>query len=401
MYNGYSFDRLFLPPQQLSAFAANHPTPFFLYDAAGLRQSAQELHSAFSWCPNCRHFYCLRANDNPALLRLFQASDLGAMVTSTEELHLAVRCGFAPADIVFYAPVITDEAMVQIHQTGCQIIFDSLAQVERFAAADWLPETAGLRYNPGQRFKISGLAVSRPECSQFGMTEPELFQAVSCLWASGVSKIGLHAHLVSQTLEEEYLAALCEILLHLSLRLLDRTGIPPVYCDLSGGIGLADEPGAAAPDLVHMARRVRRVCDALLPGSGLEQLQLRTQLGRCLVGRHGVLVSRVAEIRQRQRPILLLDACACDLLRGDRHNAYHHISLLEKPADSPRRMYDVAGMTADHTDFFARSRLLPTAAPGDLCVLHAAGAYTGAGGRCAEYLYGADGSISPTCRTDE
>lgn len=394
-------EQLFLPPQQLSTFAERRPTPFFLYDKAGLHCSVQELHSAFSWFSNSKHFYCLSANANPAIVRLFQASSFGALVTTTAELRLAVYCGFSPADIVFYAPVIAEEAMAQIQKTGCQVIFDSLFQVERFAAAGWLPETAGLRYNPGQRFKIGGVAVSRPECAKFGMTEPELLQAASLLQASGVSSIGVHAQLVSQSLEEEYFAALCDILLRLCLRLRNCTGITPAYFDLSGGIGLADEANAAAPDLVHIARRVQRVCKTLLPGSGLEQIQLRTQLGRCLVGNHGILVSRVAEIRQRQRPILLLDACVGDLMRHDWYNTYHPIHILNKPVNAPRQMYDVSGMTGYQMDQFAHGQLLPPAMPGDLCILYTAGAYTGAAaGNRSEYLYGADGTFS-ACRRRE
>ena len=54
------------------AAADQFPTPFHLYDEAGLRRNARDLNKAFSWCPDFKEYFAVKALPNPAILRILK-----------------------------------------------------------------------------------------------------------------------------------------------------------------------------------------------------------------------------------------------------------------------------------------------------------------------------------------
>ena len=41
--------------------AKRFPTPFHLYDEQGIRERARRLRQAFSWCPDFREYFAVKA----------------------------------------------------------------------------------------------------------------------------------------------------------------------------------------------------------------------------------------------------------------------------------------------------------------------------------------------------
>jgi diaminopimelate decarboxylase len=88
-----------------------------------------------------------------------------------------------------------------------------------------------------------------------------------------------------------------------------------------------------------------------------------------------------------------------NLMRPALYGAYHHISVPAKAGQPCTAMYDVTGSLCENNDKFAVDRMLPELAPGDLVVIHDAGAHGHAMGfqyngklRSAEILVREDGS---------
>ena len=46
------------------------PTPFHLYDEAGIRRNARALKAAFSWNKGFREYFAVKATPNPYILKL-------------------------------------------------------------------------------------------------------------------------------------------------------------------------------------------------------------------------------------------------------------------------------------------------------------------------------------------
>ena len=63
-----------------------YPTPFHLYDEAGIRANAKAVCEAFSWNPGFREYFAVKATPNPFLLDILKEYDMGCDCSSMTEL---------------------------------------------------------------------------------------------------------------------------------------------------------------------------------------------------------------------------------------------------------------------------------------------------------------------------
>ena len=59
-----------LPDSVFEQAAGQFPTPFFLYDEAGIRAAIRELRDAFSWAPHFMEYFAVKATPTPAILKI-------------------------------------------------------------------------------------------------------------------------------------------------------------------------------------------------------------------------------------------------------------------------------------------------------------------------------------------
>ena len=55
----------FVTLAQARAIAAEIPTPFHLYDEAGIRANARKVNAAFSWNKGFKEYFAVKATPNP------------------------------------------------------------------------------------------------------------------------------------------------------------------------------------------------------------------------------------------------------------------------------------------------------------------------------------------------
>jgi diaminopimelate decarboxylase len=401
MTNDYEFDNTFLPDEALAQLAKTLPTPFYLYNEAGIRAACRQLRDAFAWEPGFRQFFPVKALPNGAILRLLREEGMGVVCSSMPELELVRRCGFSGDEILFAAnyPLAEDIAMAAQLHTG--VILDGTCVLDDYAAAGCLPEVVGLRYNPGGAFQVGMQSISRQDKMKFGFTRQQIYDAIPRLQAAGVRAIGLHGYMGGNVTLPGYYEAVARLLFQLAADLHRDTGVEIAFVNISGGLGLAYRDNETAPDLLEEAQRVQQAYNELLVPADLGQVQVHTELGRYLTGPHGILVSRVRYIKETYRTYLGLDACAANLMRPMLYDAYHHISLVGKHQRLGREKYEIVGGVPENTDRMSHdARLLPHAEVGDLVVIHDVGAHGHSMGynyagklRSAEYLYQTDGTV--------
>ena len=59
----------FLTLEKAQEIAAKVPTPFHIYDEAGIRSTARALSQAFAWNPGFREYFAVKATPNPYILK--------------------------------------------------------------------------------------------------------------------------------------------------------------------------------------------------------------------------------------------------------------------------------------------------------------------------------------------
>ena len=67
----------FVSLEQAEGIAQAYPTPFHLYDEAGIRENARKLKEAFSWNKGYREYFAVKATPNPFILNILKEYGCG------------------------------------------------------------------------------------------------------------------------------------------------------------------------------------------------------------------------------------------------------------------------------------------------------------------------------------
>ena len=86
----------FITLEQAKQIAAQIPTPFHLYDEAGIRANARALKEAFSWNKGFREYFAVKATPNPYILQILKEEGCGCDCATYTELLMAEAVGTKP-----------------------------------------------------------------------------------------------------------------------------------------------------------------------------------------------------------------------------------------------------------------------------------------------------------------
>jgi diaminopimelate decarboxylase len=384
---------------RLEEIAASHPTPFHIYDEKGIRANARRLKAAFAWNPGFTEYFAVKACPNPFIMKILKDEGFGMDCSSLPELLLSERVGVTGGAVMFTSNDTPAEEFVKARALGAVINLDDITHIPFLKACAGLPERICFRYNPGP-LKGGNAIIGNPEQAKYGFTREQLFEGYRLLKRKGVKRFGLHTMVASNELNPQYFIDTAEILFDLVAELSRDVGVAFEFVNIGGGIGIPYRPGQQAVDLERVGEGVRRAYETRLLAKGHPALTLCMECGRMITGPYGFLVSRVRHIKKTYKTYAGLDACMANLMRPALYGAYHHISVPAKAGRPCDTVYDVTGSLCENNDKFAVDRALPELEPGDLVVIHDAGAHGHAMGfqyngklRSAELLLREDGSV--------
>ncbi len=403
----------FVTQDQLEAITARYPTPFHLYDEAGIRANVRRLKAAFAWNPGFREYFAVKATPTPAILKLLHEEGCGMDCSSLTELMLAQRCGVGGEEIMFSSNDTPAEEFVLAEELGAVINLDDFTHIDFLKdTIGYIPETISCRYNPGGSFAIGeseeGFQVmDNPGDAKYGFTRAQLAEGFRKLKAMGAKRFGIHAFLASNTLSNEYYPTLAGILFETAAELQRETGCEIAFINLSGGVGIPYRPEQSANDIAAIGAGVRAQYERVLVPAGMGEVAIYAELGRFMLGPYGCLATRVLHFKHTYKEYVGVDACAANLMRPAMYGAYHHITVMGKEAAPHDHKYDVTGSLCENNDKFAVDRMLPEIERGDLLVLHDTGAHGFAMGynyngrlRSAELLLKEDGTVEQIRRAE-
>ncbi len=324
--------RPFITLEKAKEIAAQIPTPFHVYDEAGIRANARALREAFAWNKGFREYFAVKATPNPYILKVLKEEGCGCDCATYTELLMAEAVGFTGEDVMFSSNVTPVLDMQKAYDMGVYINLDDATYVEflEHIAGDKMPETVCLRYNPGGSFCLSNTIMDMPRDAKYGMTEDQMAGSISRLMQLGVKHFGIHAFLASNTTTNEYYPELASQLFQLAVRLRNATGAHISFVNLSGGIGVDYRPEQPRNDIKIIGEGVRQRYEKILTPAGMDDVAIFTELGRFMLAPYGHLISTVLHQKHIYREYVGLDACAANLMRPAMYGAYHHITVLGK-----------------------------------------------------------------------
>jgi len=378
--DAYPFERI----------AAQIGTPFYLYDATLLRQALSRLASLADGATIVVR-YAMKANSARKILQIVREAGLWIDAVSGNEVLRAMRAGFPggaqPPVIMVTSDVYRDNALEVICRHGVMPNVGSPAQIRQLAEAGFRGPIA-MRINPGFGHGHVQACDTGGPSSKHGIwhEDPILADARRLAASLGFKVTCLHAHLGTGPNQREFDDNARKLVDHF-------VALLPLYPDLEavnfgGGIPHPYRPSDPAYDLEWLRPVLREAVSRFLAAAG-RPVRVEVEPGRYPVAGMGLLVCRVHDVKDTRsnekgpgHRFVMVDAGFCDLVRPAMYGAYHHISVVGKGAGSPPEPLVVAGPLCESGDVFTRDaqelldpRLLPCPRPGDLLVLHDAGAY--------------------------
>lgn len=236
----------------------------------------------------------------------------------------------------------------------------------------------------------------------------------------GVKRFALHTMVVSNCLKVDELVETSRMLFNLVKEIKLETGIDIEMINLGGGIGVNYRPSEQVIDVAAVGAGVQKMYNEIIVKDGIGPLRIVMECGRYITGPSGVLMTRVIHQKRTYKNYVGVDACMANLMRPGMYDAYHHITVVPNPESiaglpsksrtlpnnegdriNGKHLCDVVGGLCENNDKFAVDRQLDhEPQPGDVIVIHDAGAHGHSMGfnyngkpRSAEYLHREDGSV--------
>lgn len=395
-----------LTSDQLSRLAEEFPTPFYVYDEAGIRQTCRELYQAFDRFPDFRNYYAVKALPNPHVLNVVREEGMGADCSSKPELVLSKMIGLSAEQVMFTSNNTPISEYAAAKELGAILNLDDISHIEFIHEQIGLPELVSFRFNPGSA-REGNVIIGRPEEAKYGFTEAQLFDGYRRLDELGVRRFGLHTMVASNELDGSFFVETARMLFDLVIRIHEELRLRIEFVNLGGGIGIPYHPQEKPVDLRWLGDRIHRLYQEMIVSAGLDPLRIVMENGRMVTGPHGYLITRCLHHKDIYRQYVGVDACMANLMRPGMYGAYHHISVPGREHEPHDRVVDVVGSLCENNDKFAVQRSLPKIERDDLLVIHDVGAHGHAMGfqyngklRSAELLLRPDGSVKKIRRAE-
>jgi len=354
----------------LSAIAAAHGTPTYVYSRATLERHYQAFDKALDGLAH-RVCFAVKSNSNIAVLQVLARLGAGFDIVSGGELQRVLKAGGDPAKVVFSGVGKTAAEIELALKVGIWCFnVESEAELHRLSAlAAKHGKTARIafRVNPDVDAKTHPYISTGLKENKFGVDIAEgerLYQLAATL--PGIAIDGVACHIGSQLLElSPFLDALDRVLALID-RLAER-GIVLHHLDVGGGLGVRYDD-EVPPSPLEWATAIK-------PKLIGRKLVVMTEPGRAIAGNAGVLLTRVELLKPgAHKNFAIIDAAMNDLIRPSFYDAWHAVLPVSPRSDTEAKTWDLVGPVCETGDWLARDRELAIA-EGDLLAFRTAGAY--------------------------
>ncbi|QJF52473.1 diaminopimelate decarboxylase [Roseobacter ponti] len=358
----------------VAEIAAAVGTPFYVYSTATLLRHFTLFDEALE---GIDHLVCyaMKAASNQAILKTLAQAGAGMDVVSGGEYRRAKAAG-VPADKIVFSGVGKTAAEIRLALEGGirqfnvesepeMVLLDATARAMNTVA----PIT--IRVNPDVDAKTHAKIATGKSENKFGIPisrARDVYRLAAKM--PGLKVIGIDVHIGSQLTDLAPFEQAYQKVADLT-EMLRAEGHEIMRLDLGGGLGIPYARDNQAPPLPSdYGAMVRRTLGHL----GCE---IEIEPGRLIAGNAGLMVSEVIYVKSGEgRDFLIIDGAMNDLIRPAMYEAWHDIiPVVEPEPGAEQAKYDIVGPVCESGDTFARERMMPPVASGDLVAFRSAGAY--------------------------
>lgn len=380
----YQKNKLYFEGHDLLKIMKNKKTPCYLYSKKTITDTYKAFYTEAikAKIPNPLVCYAVKANPNNEVLTILRKCGAGADVVSGGELRAALKAGIDPQKIVFSGVGKTREEItfaMRSHPYGIYSFnvesIEELELINQVAKKENKIARIAFRLNPKVNAKTHKHISTGNKTHKFGLLRSDIEEAIinENLWTH-TTLVGLSIHIGSQLTElkatEKAIKEMCDLAMSFNH--------PIEFLDVGGGLGI-DYTEKDRKELASIHSYMQAVYNSLHTHyfKKVDPLlipRIVFEPGRILVGKMGVLISKVIRTKQSEDcHFTIIDAGMNDLMRPALYEAYHEIYPYEKKSKTIAT--DVVGPICESTDIFGAQRKLPRLQSDDIVVIDNAGAY--------------------------
>lgn len=380
--------RLFIAGRSAEELAKRHGTPLYVYGRERLLANVGRLKTAFAGASRpVRFCYAMKANPHAGILRTLRAAGAWVDAVSPVEVKTALAAGCPASKILFTGTSLSERDLKAAFAIeGLVVNIDAVEQIELMARVRerWFKRRTipvSIRWNPGIGSGFNPKAVTAGERNsdgtpiKFGVEESKALPAFRAAAAAGFTPVGLHQHLGSGWVAEDY-PAVAEAVDRMAAKAaeVEAAGFGLSFVDFGGGFG----PRYSSTQSLFPLERYAKRIDRAIRAAGVRAPSLLIEPGKFLVADAGALLLGVSYVKTSYGNVF-----AC--VDGGTFNtvprpaiyakAYHHIVNASRLGSGPVIPVTVAGHLCETGDVFGKDLRMSAPRPGDVLAVLCAGAY--------------------------
>jgi diaminopimelate decarboxylase len=347
--------------------ATEFGTPVLVVDEEALRNRAREYRDELTsrW-PKARAVFASKAFPCTAVQRVMVQEGLGLDVAGGGEILTALKAGVDPLLIVLHGNAKTTEEITMAVENGIGLVVvdgpDDVDRLEAIVPTGRVQDVL-VRVIPGVTADTHAHVLTGHEGSKFGLAPADASALIRRIDHSPrLGMRGVHAHVGSQILQAEPLAAVVAPLAAL--------GTFDIY-DLGGGLGArytwADQPPTVADylDVLIAAAREHLPPDA----------EIIIEPGRSMVATSAATIYRVITIKRGHTTFVAVDGGMGDNLEVALFDQRFEAGIANRLDPSDGEVVTVVGRHCESGDILVDGVSLNAPRVDDLLAVPATGAY--------------------------
>lgn len=398
----YTDDLHFYGRHSPRELAETYGTPLYVYNEDVLRRRCREL-MALSSHPGYGVNYSIKANANPALLKIIREEGLVADAMSPGELFMDDLAGFTPDQILYISNNNSDIELQNALVHGLLVSVDSLSQLDALGRLNQGGKVMA-RFNPGIGAGHHAKVITAGKDTKFGITPDKMDEVFALLARHEMTLAGVNQHIGSLFMEPDGYLDAAQVLLQLVESLPAGALETLEIIDFGGGFGIPYRKyeGQARLDMADLGRRLHALISDWSQKTGYRGRFL-VEPGRYVVAECGVLLGRVHAVKSNgDKRYVGTDLGFNVLVRPAMYDSFHDVEIYgrDEAGSAQPTLQTIVGNICESGDILAKDRLLPPMREGDVLGILDAGAYgfTMASNynqrrRPAEILIQKDGSV--------
>lgn len=351
-------------------------TPLYVYSQSRIEENYKRLVAAYQkHYPNFQVYYAVKANNNPAIVKILGDLGAGADASCINEILIASHVGIGPDKILYSGVYNSNQDLKYAVENKVRLNLEDISQLLRLKNFE-IPRFLCFRINPGIGGSgAEGLIFAGPD-AKFGIIEKDVEKAYRTAKDLGIERFGIHMMTGSNILEPNYFEEVVGKLLDIAGPISKKLNISFDFIDIGGSLGVPYRPTEKELDIEKVAQKVTTKLKEKLKEYDLGEPTLIHEPGRYLVCDAGILIAEVTSIKHGYKKFIGLNAGMHTLLRPALYGAYHHILYPHDLDNQSLENVNVVGQICENSDIFAKDRPLPQRISiGDHLVFLDAGAY--------------------------